>query len=258
MDILQGILYGILTFFTQLIEAVTGFGSSVLALPFAIAITGSVIIARSPTTLHTWMYAGWVVTTDFKKILWRQYFTIMLFVILGFPVGMLASHYLPDKMLRIVLAVFMVAVSINGIIRGIRNKESSETSHVLQYGGWKMSVFYVLLFLGGVIHGAFSTGGPLLIIYTTIFIREKGNFRATMCAIWFTLNTLILIEWFFTGVFEIPGLVWISLITIPFFVVGAYVGNLIHNRISAKHFTQLVYIILLVSGCFMGYSTLLG
>lgn len=258
MDILQGILYGAVTFFTQLIEAITGFGSSVLAMPFAIAITGSVIAARTPTTLHTWLYGGWVVATDFNKILWRQYFTIMLFVLSGLPLGMLASRHLPDTMLRVVLALFMVGVSVNGIVRDIRHTDSSETSRFLQPHGWQMVMFCILLFLGGIIHGAFSSGGPLLIIYATIVIKEKGNFRATMCAVWFTLNSIILIEWLIRGVFKMEGIFWLCLITIPFFLVGAFTGTLVHKRISAKNFTRFVYIILLLSGCFMGYSALSG
>ena len=258
MDLLQGILYGIVTFFTQLIEAITGFGSSVMAMPFAIAITGSVIVARVPTTVHTWIYGGWVVTSDFKKILWRQYFTIMLFVLTGLPVGILASRHLPDTALKIILAVFMIVVSINGIYKGFYHTSSDPASLLRHPRRWEMAVFCVLLFLGGIIHGAFSSGGPLLIIYATIAIKEKGNFRATMCAVWLTLNTVVLIEWLLRGVFCEEGVIGLCLITTPFFLVGAFVGSLIHNRISAKSFTQLVYIILLLSGCFMGYSVLSG
>ena len=256
MDVVQGILYGIVVFLTQIVEAITGFGSTVIAMPFVIAVTGSVIVARTPTTLHTWLYSGWVVANHFKNILWKQYFTIILFVLSGLPIGMLVSRHLPDTLLKIVLAVFMIGVSINGIIRERRHADTGEASESKQPFGWKMAMFCILLFLGGIIHGAFSSGGPLLIIYATLVIKEKGNFRSTMCAIWFTLNSIILIEWLIRGVFRIEGIIWLCLITIPFLIAGAFVGTLIHNRISAKNFTQFVYIILLLSGCFMGYSAL--
>ena len=258
MDILQGVLYGIVVFITQVIEAITGFGSTVIAMPFVIAITGSVIVARVPTTLHTWLYGGWVVVTDFKRILWRQYFTIILTVLLGLPLGMYASRYFPDTALKITLAVFMICVSINGMIQGLHRTDFSDTSQSQQPHGWKMAMFCILLFLGGIFHGAFSSGGPLLIIYATLVIKEKGNFRATMCAVWFTLNSIILTEWLIRGVFKMEGIVWLCLITLPFLLVGAFVGTLIHKRISAKNFTRFVYIILLLSGCFMGYSALWG
>ena len=254
MGVLEGILYGIVTFITQLIEAVTGFGSTVIAMPFVIAITGSVIVARMPTTLHTWLYGGWIVATDFKNILWRQYFTIMLFVIIGLPLGIAASNHMPDTTLRVALAIFMVAVSINGIIRSFNPAASDDTPQ--QPRSWKMAMFCALLFLGGVVHGAFSSGGPLLIIYTTFVIKEKGNFRATMCAVWFTLNTIILTEWLIKGQFLMDGVIRLCLITLPFLLVGAFVGTLIHKRISKKNFFKFVYILLLLSGCFMGYSAL--
>lgn len=257
MDVLQGILYGIVVLFTQLIEAITGFGSTVIAMPFVIVITGSVIVARIPTTLHTWLYSGWLIATDFKKILWRQYFTIILFVLLGLPVGIFGSHLLPEKTLKIILAAFMVCVSINGIDKNFRRDHSGVVSHSFQPDGWKMVVFCILLFLGGVIHGAFSSGGPLLIIYATLVIKEKGNFRATMCTVWFTLNTIILTEWLIRGEFMREGVIGLCLITIPFLLVGAFVGTLIHKRISAGNFTKFVYILLLLSGCFLGFTALL-
>jgi uncharacterized membrane protein YfcA len=256
MDIIQGILYGIVVLLTQIVEAITGFGSTVIAMPFVIAITGSVIVARTPTTLHTWLYSGWVVATDFKKIIWKQYFTIILFVLAGLPIGMMASRHLPDTLLKIVLAVFMVGVSINGIMRDRQRTDAYEASRFGQLFGWKMAVFCVLLFLGGIIHGAFSSGGPLLIIYATIVIKEKRSFRSTMCAIWFTLNSIILIEWLIRGVFRMEGIIELCLITLPFLLIGAFVGTLVHNRISARNFTRLVYVILLLSGCFMGYTAL--
>ena len=258
MDIFEGILYGIVVVFTQLIEAITGFGSTVIAMPFLIAITGSVIVARIPTTLHTWLYGGWIVATDFKKILWRQYFTIMLCVMIGLPIGIFGSNHMSDFWLKLVLAAFMIVVSINGIIKHFRRKNSVEDTQSLQPRGWKMAMFCVLLFLGGIIHGAFSSGGPLLIIYTTLVIKEKGNFRATMCAVWFTLNSIILTQWLFKGFFSHEGIIGLCLLTLPFLLVGAFAGSLIHKRISAKTFTKFVFIILLLSGCFMGYSAFLG
>jgi uncharacterized membrane protein YfcA len=227
-------------------------------MPFAIAITGSVILARMPTTLHTWLYGGWVVATDFKKILWRQYFTIMLCVLTGLPIGIIGSNHLSDFWLKLVLAGFMIVVSINGIDRHFLRADSADSSHFRQPNGWKMAAFCVLLFFGGIIHGAFSSGGPLLIIYTTLVIKEKGNFRATMCAVWFTLNSIILIEWIIKGYFLEIEVIWLCIITLPFLLVGAFVGTLIHKRISNRNFTRFVYILLLLSGCFMGYSALWG
>jgi len=246
---LQEILFGFLVIATQFIEAVTGFGSTVMALPFAIALSG-VAVAVPVLSFHTWLFAIYVAAADFKKILWRQYAIVMLFVVLGLPIGMWAFSVLPETALRAALALFMIAVSINGIVRSIQRQRPESPPPQ----GWKRIFFYLLLFLGGIIHGAFATGGPLLIIYVTLVIKEKGNFRATMCAIWLSLNSILLLRFLLNGDFT-PEITRLSLLTLPFLLLGVILGNLAHKRIPDRHFTYIVYIILFLSGCVLAYST---
>jgi len=245
------LLFGLLVVVTQFIEAITGFGSTVMALPFAITLT-SVATAVPVLTLHTWLFAAWVLIVDFKKIVLRQYLTVMIFVLLGLPIGMWAVSVLPEATLRLSLAVFMIAVSINGMIRCFKKESDSKISPPQ---GAKRAFLYLLLFLGGIIHGAFSTGGPLVIIYVTLVIQEKGSFRATMCSVWFSLNTIILARFLITGSFT-SEVTRLSLISLPFLLAGVLLGIWVHKRISNKQFTRFVYIVLFLSGCFLAYSTL--
>jgi len=247
------LLFGLLVIVTQFIEAVTGFGSTVMALPFAIALT-SVSVAVPVLSLHTWLFSAWVVAIDRKKIIWRQYLTVMAFVLMGLPLGMLAFSILPEDALKRILAVFMIAVSINGIIRNLRNQKCETGMLSIPMSPRKRAVLYGLLFLGGIIHGAFATGGPLLIIYVTLVIKEKGAFRATMCSVWLSLNTILLTRFILTSEFT-PEVTRLSLITLVFLVIGAAFGTWAHKRIPDRYFTRVVYVVLFLSGCFLIYST---
>jgi len=246
------VLFGLLVVVTQFIEAITGFGSTVMALPFAITLT-DVTVAVPVLSFHTWLFAAWVLVVDFKKIQWRQYFTVILFVLLGMPLGMWAFDVLPETALKLALAVFMIAVSINGMVRCFY--PSSVKAEESPLHGWKRICLYGLLFLGGIIHGAFATGGPLLIIYVTLVIKEKGDFRATMCAVWFSLNSIILTRFLITEAFT-AEVIRLSLLTLPFLLVGVLLGVWAHKRISNRHFIRIVYVVLFLSGCFLAYSTL--
>lgn len=248
---LQEVLFGFLSLITHVIEAITGFGSTVLALPFGIMLAG-VAVAVPVLSLHAWLLAAYVVVVDRAKIQWKQYFTVMLFVLLGLPLGMWAFTALPEPALKSILAVFMIAISVNGIVQAVKKSRSNVNVGELQ--GWKKYILYVLLFIGGVIHGAFSSGGPLLIIYITRTIKEKSQFRATMCAFWFSLNLILLVRNAFTGVFT-PEAVRMSLVTLPFLLAGLLIGNWAHRKIPDKHFTLVVYLVLLLSGAFMAYSS---
>ena len=251
--VLADILFGFLVLVTQLIEAITGFGSTVLALPFAVSLVG-VAAAVPILSLHTWLFAAWVVLADLKKIMWRQYGTAILFVLIGLPLGMWAYAALPETVLKLILAAFMIAVSNNGIFRQFR-KPIENPDGSAPHTRKRQIVLYALLFLGGVIHGAFATGGPLLIIYTTLTIKEKGHFRATMCAIWFSLNAIILARFLLTGAFT-PEVTRLSLITLPFLLAGVILGAWAHKRISDQYFTRVVYIVLFLSGCFLAFSAI--
>lgn len=246
---LQEILFGLLSLVTHVIEAITGFGSTVLALPFGIALAG-VAVAVPVLSLHAWLLSAYVVVVDRKKIMWRQYGIVIAFVVLGMPLGMWAFSSLPEMVLKALLAVFMVAIAANGIWLHIRKSEPPEQ----EPRGWRRNVMYLLLFIGGVIHGAFSSGGPLLIIYITRTIRDKGRFRATMCALWFSLNLILLARYVLTGVFT-AEVTRMSLVTLPFLLAGVLLGSWAHRKIPDRHFSLMVYIVLFLSGGFMAYSS---
>ncbi len=254
MNLQEG-LFGLLSLVTHVIEAITGFGSTVMSLPFGIALVG-VGVAVPVLSVHAWLLSAYVVLVDWKKIQWKQYVTVMAFVLLGMPLGMWAFTALPEMVLKSILAVFMVVISVNGILQAVGKRQVGTT----EPQGMQKYILYFLLFIGGIIHGAFSSGGPLLIIYVTRTIKEKSHFRATMCAFWFSLNLILLVRNAVTGVFT-PQVMRLGLVTLPFLLVGVLLGNWAHRKIPDKHFALMVYVVLLISGGFMAYSsfpTLIG
>jgi len=249
---LTEILFGLLLIGTLFIEAITGFGSTVLGLPFAVQLTG-LDVAVPVMVFHAWLLSAWVVATNFKKIVWQQYGTVMLFVLMGLPLGMWAFAALPETMLKLMLAMFMVAVAVHGTVRGFR-KATDKTEPLSRRS---RIVLYALLFLGGVIHGALATGGPLIVIYTALTIKEKGSFRATMCAVWLSLNAIMLMRFLLAGAFT-PVVTRLGLVTLPFLVAGVLLGSWAHKRIPNRHFGRVIYVVLLLAGCFLAYSTIVA
>jgi uncharacterized membrane protein YfcA len=111
-------------------------------------------------------------------------------------------------------------------------------------------VLNIILFLGGIIHGAFGTGGPFIIIYAANAIPKKSNFRATLCTLWLALNTVIITKNFATGAIN-RNVIILLLVCMPFLFAGMLIGNKAHNKVDDKLFTRLVYAVLLLSGLFM-------
>lgn len=235
------ILFGIVVLLTHFLEGITGFGCTVLALPFCTMLVG--IKTAVPTlVILAWLLSLYVIIIDFKKIVWRQYLKILIFVLLGLPIGIVLFSRLPEQLLKIILGVFMIAVAIRGIYISFRS--NAIVKKVPQF------ILNICLFLGGIVHGAFGSGGPFVVIYATEKLPDKSNFRATLCTLWFTLNTIIIIEDISSAVITV-SVIKLLLVSIPFLAVGMIAGNIAHGKINEKLFTKMIYVVLLFSGVFM-------
>lgn len=197
-----------------------------------------------------WLLALYIVIIDWKSIVFKEYLKILVFVIIGLPIGMWLFATLPEAPLKIVLGVFMVIVSIRGLIASFICKENIVAKQDSKIVKWLLNVCLVS---GGVIHGAFSSGGPFIVIYATRALPSKSNFRATPCALWVTLNSVIIIKNFATGIMTSEVLRLIAWM-IPFLALAMIVGNMAHKRIKGHVFVKVVFLVLLVSGIFMFFS----
>ncbi len=235
------LLFGIVVFMTHFLEGITGFGCTVLALPFAIMLVG--IKTAVPTLVFlALLLALYIVIIDQKQIIWKEFFRIVTFVGAGVPVGIFLFSYLPEGVLKKILALFMIFVSARGLY--VSCKPHTKKINL------PAPIMNVILFIGGCIHGAFSSGGPLVVIYATKALPNKNNFRATLCMLWVSLNTVIVAQNMIRGVMTFA--VWkLLLFTLPFLIAGAILGNWAHHRIKDIYFTQIVYGVLFISGFFM-------
>ena len=241
MDILTIILFGIVVLTTHFLEGITGFGCTVLALPFCTMLVG-IKTAVPVLVVLAWILALYIIIIDFKNIKWEEFFKIAAFVGLGLPVGILLFSYLPEGVLKIILGIFMIIVSIRGLY--ISFTKNTIVKNINKY------LLNFILFLGGIIHGAFGSGGPFVVIYAAKALPNKSNFRATLCTLWFTLNSIIIYKNIKVGAIN-PLVQKLLIAVIPFLIVGMILGNVAHHKVKDTVFTKIVYGVLLASGIFM-------
>jgi uncharacterized membrane protein YfcA len=233
--------FGLVVLITHFIEGITGFGCTVLALPFCILLVGAKT-AVPVLVFHALVLAYYIIIIDKKSIQWKEFLKIVAFVGLGLPVGIALFTFLDERILKAILGVFMVFIGARGLATSIFNWDSRRRLPAWVYNG--------ALLLGGCIHGAFGSGGPLVVIYAQKALPDKSHFRATICMLWTALNTVMVAQSLARG--TMTAEIWaITGVTMPFLIGGAIIGNWAHHRIQDHHFTQLVYLVLLVSGLFM-------
>lgn len=236
------LLTGITVFITHSLEAVTGFGCAVLAMPFVIALMGDIAMAKIILSILALVLALYFVITGFRKICWKELSIITAFALAGMPIGMYIFRYLDASLLVRLLGVFIALSSIVQLVKIFRSGMAGKEN---------VSVWSRLyLFLGGIVHGAFATGGPLIILYSAKKIHDKGRFRATMCMLWTILNTILLAGYIADGC--ITRTVSASLAALlPFLAAGIVAGEYLHRKVNELMFRKIVFSALALVGVVM-------
>ena len=236
------LLVGLVIFATHTIEAITGFGCTVLAFPFVIFLIKDIEQAKIILSLLAWMLAAYFAIAKFRRINWKQFGIIILFAGLGLPLGMLLFNSLNAEIMKKTLGVFIV---ISAVIQLYRCFVPASATH-----GLPDAVGYIFLFAGGMVHGAFAVGGPLVVLYSAGKIPDKGQFRATMCLLWATLNTALIFQFLLEKKLNIE-IGRELLVLLPFLLVGIFAGEAIHKKVNEALFKKIVFASLLLVGILM-------
>jgi len=248
----QILLVGVIVLITHALEGITGFGCTVLALPFVATVLG--LDAAVPVlTALAWLLAAYIVTVSRKKIVWKEFRFIAVYVGLGLPLGMLLFHVLPKNGLKGLLALFMVGIGTHGFCKTRHDGRAGFSAHLAQLAVQKNRIMRWILFLGGVIHGAFAAGGPFVVIYASKALPDKSLFRVSLCLLWLVMNTVLLIKFTLLGTWT-PELGTTLLVTLPFLAAGMLFGDFMHRRVHEYYFRLIVYTVLFVSGVVLAYS----
>lgn len=243
--------YGLLcliVFATNFQEAVTGFGCTVLALPFAILLLGGVAEAKPVLVLLALVLNVGITLLSHKRIVWKEFLAILVLVAVGLPAGVLMADNLPEKSLKLVLAVFMIVIGSHGLLtlgNGVSTKASRRT-RILSSG---------FLPLGGIIHGAFGSGGPLVVIYATRALADKSVFRVTLAMAFVLINSAMVATWKFQHVLTMHH-VYVAAMCLPFTLAGLFFGNHVHYRLPELAFKRIVYGVLAAGGVALGWVAL--
>lgn len=234
-------LVGIVVFITHTMEAITGFGCTVLAFPFVIAIMGDIEQAKITLSILAWILALYFVITKFKSIYWKQLVIMVFFAGLGMPIGISMFKTLDPLILKKILGVFII------ISAGIQLYKIFVPNKIRILPGF---FSYNFLFLGGLVHGAFAVGGPFVVLYATKKLRDKGQFRVTLCLLWTILNSILMAQYFIEG--KLTKKVGFDLLVLtPFLVSGIILGEFIHNKVDEELFKKIIFSLLFIVGFMM-------
>ncbi|MFI3207972.1 MAG: sulfite exporter TauE/SafE family protein [Eubacteriales bacterium] len=227
----------------NIVQGITGFAGTILAMPFALMLVGYGVCKPILNVLG--LLSGiYVFYGNYKSVNWKELKKIVIVMLIGIIAGICVKDLFMDKeeVLYIALGLFIIYLAIKGLF--FSEKETLEdVEGVVEVK--KASNF--LLILSGFVHGIFVSGGPLLIGYLSKIIKEKIEFRATISTVWIFLNTIILFDDMRTGLWNLELGKWL-LVSIPFLFAGMKIGTILYYKMSQELFMKITYILLFISG----------
>ncbi|MBO4541047.1 MAG: sulfite exporter TauE/SafE family protein [Bacilli bacterium] len=232
---LKEVLFLLIIFLSNIVQAITGFAGTAIAMPFSLLVVGY----ETATPVLNLVALGIclpLAILHFKDILWREVLWMLLFVGIGFGAGFLLRQLpIQEELFK---KIYGALILITAVYLFFFPNEKTKIP---------LPILTVLLVLGGVIHQLFVSGGPLVVIYAAHRIREKHAFRATLSTIWIVLNLILFGEHMAMGYFD--ARIWILLgIGVGASAISFLIGHFLAKKLSQEAFLNVAYCLLFFSG----------
>ncbi|MBR3150308.1 MAG: sulfite exporter TauE/SafE family protein, partial [Eubacterium sp.] len=234
---------------SNVIQCITGFAGTVLAMPFSIMLVGYDTAKPILNLLGIVVSIG-VVTINRKALNKKEFFRIILVMLVGMVAGFIVVHSFsvsPDLLYKL-LGVIVIGFMALGCHHSFSKKYKEKREKALSEGGSKTGIWsFFVLIIAGIVHGMFSCGGPLMVVYASEHLKGRDEFRVTVSATWCVLNSIILFSDVRSGYFDTKTLI-LSGISIIILFAALFIGNLIFRHINKRWFMIITYVLMGISG----------
>jgi uncharacterized membrane protein YfcA len=221
------------------VEAATGFGATVLAVTLGVHLhpLGTLLPVLVPLGVVLSATNAWRLRahTD-RRLLLLQILPLMG---VGAAIGLAIFERAPNEALQRAYGVFVVAVAASELARLRRDPGPARP----------LSPFATraALLSAGVIHGLFSSGGPLLVYALGRRPIPKAVFRATLSSVWLVMGTGLTVAYAATGRVGRDTLL-ASAALVPVLGLALLAGEWAHRRLDETRFRRVVYVVLAAAG----------
>lgn len=166
---------------------------------------------------------------------WRRAVPLLVGTALGVPLGVLALQVANPLHVKLVLGVTLILYSAWSLMTTVTREREIPVA-------WA----YVAGAASGVL-GAFNTGGPPAVVYTTLRNWDKDATKSTLQVV-FVLTSIIQLTGFaWTGMMTADILLQ-NLIMAPAIILGVVLGHLLYKRIDQLTFKRALLAVLFVVG----------
>lgn len=240
------VILGVIALSAFATEGAIGFGGTVLAASIGAQVVDLNLLLPAFVPLNMVM-SGWLLSRGWQRVGWRMLATeVAPAVGIGAAIGLALFHVPAKHVLAFGFGVFVVGLAILQLAR----PGDRPLARVLQWG---------LLGLGGIAHGLFGTGGPMIVYVARPRLPDKTAFRSTLAVVWLVLNIALLANYASAGLYTATTAKTLAVLALTI-VPGLYIGERIHHKLDAARFERVVWVVLLVAGLALAirYGSSLG
>lgn len=230
---LHDIGFLVIVFLSNIIQVITGFAGSLLAMPASMLLIG-VNQAKAILNVMGLLSCLWLTIRYHRGINIREFIKITSLMLFGMVGGMFLFQIAPLKILLYFYGTMIILIALKKLF-------------VYRELKFPQTFMFLVILEAGVVHGMFISGGALLVIYAVTVLKNKAEFRATLSPVWVLLNSIMMVIHVRSGYFT-PHVQLLTIECIVPLVGSIVIGALLYQKINQSAFLKLTYILLLVSG----------
>jgi hypothetical protein len=215
-------------------EGAIGFGGTVLCVSIGAQLLPLHVLLPAFVPLNL-VLSAWLLGRGLPVVAWRMLAVdVAPPVAVGAAIGLAAFHLPGQRWLILAFAVFVIGLAALQLARPAD-------------GELGRGARLALLGLGGIAHGLFGTGGPMIVYVVRRQLPDKRAFRSTLAVLWLVLNTALLVNFASSHLYSRP-VAETSVAVAVAIVPGLLIGDRIHHRLDPARFERAVWVLLLVAG----------
>lgn len=228
------ILFSLIIFISAIIQGMTSFGFSLVAMPFLTLFLPLKLIV--PTLVICSLVLNLVIFSKMKGKLHIKRILVMLVIgIISTPIGVEILTLIDENYLKASvgsLVIFSALIMMKDIHVSFKNK-------TLTYA--------ITGFFSGVLNGSVSLSGPPVVLMLVNEGEEKDNFKKNISGYFLALNIFTIPSFLAKGLISTEVLKMFSVGSVVI-VIGAFIGIKIGEHIDETKFKKIVLVMIMLMG----------
>jgi uncharacterized membrane protein YfcA len=215
-------------------QSLTGFGSSLLAVPLLSLYLDAKLAVVIATLLSTVISAPLIVEVR-RQVRLAKVVPLAIGSVVGVPVGILILKGVDAGVLKMLVAVVVILACALLFL-----------APRLTFGGRNTLSGLITGALSGLLRASTSMAGPPVVLYTLSHEQEIEEFRSTILGL-FLVTGLLTIPGFFVADLVSHDAIVATAVALPGMALGLLVGAALRARVQPKLFRTLVLAVLVTT-----------